>query len=184
MLCVLPLTRCPHPSHGSDHFNLRNGIARVVPRWTPDLVDYPHVLGMYTFGLEETNAYTEAEEFGMRTLSVDPGDTWAVHALTHVFEMQGRRNEGLRLLRELRVSTPVCRLWLCASQGPRESWGSRAVVTMVACLPPRLLGHRMTGKRATCCCATCTGTGGCSSWMKAMSMQSLYLGESETPTNL
>mgnify|MGYP000430160761 CR=1 FL=1 len=124
-----PCSRHAHTlAHGSDHFNLRNGIARVVPRWTPDLVDYPRVLGMYTFGLEETNAYTEAEEFGMRTLSVDPGDTWAVHALTHVFEMQGRRNEGLRLLRELRVSNLVCRLWLCASQG---------VVTIewFACLP-------------------------------------------------
>ena len=58
---------------------------------------------MYTFGLEENNAFAEAEEFGMRTLHVDPSDTWAVHAMVHVFEMQGRRNEGLRLMREMRV---------------------------------------------------------------------------------
>lgn len=47
--------------------------------------------------------YEEAENFAMRTLHMDPDDAWTVHAMCHVYEMQGRRNEGLRLLRETRV---------------------------------------------------------------------------------
>jgi len=30
-----------------DLFNLRNSVARVVPRWSPDMLGYPRVLGMY-----------------------------------------------------------------------------------------------------------------------------------------
>ena len=32
---------------------------------------------------------------------MDPSDAWSVHAMAHVFEVQCRRNEGLRFMREM-----------------------------------------------------------------------------------
>src|SRR5512134_2175914 len=56
---------------------------------------YSYVLGMHAFGLEECNQYAEAEVTGRRALDLVPTDGWAVHAVTHVMEMQGRIDEGI-----------------------------------------------------------------------------------------
>lgn len=61
---------------------------------------YSFVLGMHAFGLEECNQYPEAESAGLRALELAPEDCWAVHAVTHVMEMQGRIGEGARFLEE------------------------------------------------------------------------------------
>ncbi len=44
--------------------NLRDRIARALPKWSPEVPGYPIVLGMYAFGLEETGDYVHAEETG------------------------------------------------------------------------------------------------------------------------
>jgi tetratricopeptide (TPR) repeat protein len=49
---------------------------------------------MYAFGLEETGEYERAERAALRALEIDEGDVWAVHAMAHVLEMQGRQKEG------------------------------------------------------------------------------------------
>jgi hypothetical protein len=59
---------------------------------------YSFVLGMYAFGLEECNQYAEAEDAGRRALEMERQDAWAVHAVTHVMEMQGRVGEGIEWL--------------------------------------------------------------------------------------
>ena len=81
-----------------DSRNLRSRITRVLPHWTADVPGYSYVLGMYAFGLEECNQYTEAEETGRRALALEPKDAWAIHAVTHVMEMQGRTDEGIHWL--------------------------------------------------------------------------------------
>jgi tetratricopeptide (TPR) repeat protein len=81
-----------------DALNLRNRVARVLPYWTADDPGYSYVLGMYAFGLEECNQYPEAEDYGRRALALDARDPWSVHAVTHVMEMQGRREEGVDFL--------------------------------------------------------------------------------------
>ena len=81
-----------------DALNLRNRIARTLPVWSPSMPGYSFVLGMHAFGLEECNQYPEAEATGMRALEAAPEDCWAVHAVTHVMEMQGRVAEGIRFL--------------------------------------------------------------------------------------
>jgi tetratricopeptide (TPR) repeat protein len=53
------------------------------------------MLGMHAFGLEESGGYEEAERTGRRAVEINPGDIWAVHAVTHVMEMQGRQREGI-----------------------------------------------------------------------------------------
>jgi tetratricopeptide (TPR) repeat protein len=78
-----------------DALNLRNRISRVLPAWSTTLPGYSYVLGMHAFGLEECNQYVEAEATARRALDIEPTDGWAVHAVTHVMEMQGRIDEGI-----------------------------------------------------------------------------------------
>jgi tetratricopeptide (TPR) repeat protein len=81
-----------------DSLNLRNRVSRVLPYWSADVPGYSYILGMQAFGLEECNQYPEAEETGRRALDLEPKDAWAVHAVTHVMEMQGRIDEGVQWL--------------------------------------------------------------------------------------
>ena len=83
-----------------DALNLRNRVSRVLPGWSQSAPGYSFVLGMHSFGLEECNQYPEAEAVGLSALSLAPEDCWAVHAVTHVMEMQGRIGEGVRFLEE------------------------------------------------------------------------------------
>lgn len=76
--------------------NLRDRIARVLPKWSAEVPGYPIVLGMYAFGLEETGDYARAEETGRRAVEQQPLDCWAHHAVAHVMEMQGRTDDGIR----------------------------------------------------------------------------------------
>ena len=91
-----------------DNWNLRNRVSRVLPQWSPSMPGYSFLLGMHSFGLEECNQYPEAESTGMRALAMAPEDAWAVHAVTHVLEMQGRIAEGIDFLvsRESDWATP------------------------------------------------------------------------------
>ena len=78
-----------------DSQNLRDRIARVVTQYDEDTPGFGYVLGMYSFGLEECNEYARAEEVGRRAVEMSPGDMWAIHAVAHVLEMQGRQREGV-----------------------------------------------------------------------------------------
>lgn len=75
--------------------NLRDRIARVLPRWSQAVPGYPVVLGMYAFGLEEMGDYSRAEAMGREAVQREPLDCWAHHAVAHVLEMQGRPQEGI-----------------------------------------------------------------------------------------
>jgi tetratricopeptide (TPR) repeat protein len=81
-----------------DALNLRNRVARVLPAWSPSVPGYSYVLGLYAFGLEESNQYQAAEATGRRALELEQKDPWSIHAVTHVFEMQGRVEEGIEWL--------------------------------------------------------------------------------------
>lgn len=74
---------------------LRDRPAQVLDRWDASVPGYGYVLGMYAFGLEETGNYARAEDVGQRALAQNPRDPWAVHAVSHVLEMQGRVQEGI-----------------------------------------------------------------------------------------
>ncbi len=77
---------------------LRDRIAQALPSWSEDVPGYGYVLGMLAFGLEETNLFEQAESEGRRALALNPRDPWAVHAVTHVYEMNGRIDEGIEWL--------------------------------------------------------------------------------------
>jgi tetratricopeptide (TPR) repeat protein len=77
---------------------LRDRVAGVLPHWDREVPGYGYVLGMYAFGLEETALYRRAEDAGRQALALGPRDPWAIHAVAHVMEMEGRQREGIRFL--------------------------------------------------------------------------------------
>ena len=90
--------RCNGRSCGISTAATRPGCASARPARLPawDEADplFAHVLALYAFGLEEGNLYPQAEGVGRRALAIDPRVPWAVHAVAHVMEMQGRFEEG------------------------------------------------------------------------------------------
>lgn len=73
---------------------LRDAPAAVLGRIAESTIGYGVVLGMFAFGLEECGDCPRAEEFGRRARTLNPDDLWALHAVAHVMEMQGRHEEG------------------------------------------------------------------------------------------
>jgi tetratricopeptide (TPR) repeat protein len=87
---------------------LRDRVQHILPAWSETDPEYGYLLGMQAFGLEECGHYPQAEETGKRAVALNPYDAWAYHAVAHVFEMQGRTDEG------------IC--WL---SGSAENWSPR-----------------------------------------------------------
>lgn len=86
-----------------DAAGLRDRPARMLLSWDPSHPLFGFVLGMHAFGLEECNLYPQAEDVGMRALDAERRDVWALHAVVHVHEMQGRVESGLRFMDERRA---------------------------------------------------------------------------------
>ena len=77
-----------------DSANLQQRVARVLPEWDATDPLRPYVLGLHAFGLEENQHYAQAEASGREALAGGARVPWAMHAVAHVMEMQGRFNEG------------------------------------------------------------------------------------------
>ena len=82
---------------GHSHM-LRDRVARVLPHWSRSVPGHGFVEGMYAFGLEEAGDYEQAEARGREAVALNKQDGWAVHAVAHVLEMQGRAAEGADFL--------------------------------------------------------------------------------------
>lgn len=85
-----------------DFTQLRDSPARVLEIWKDNYSSFPEygsLLGMYAFGLEENNQYEKSEKIGRRAIELVPTDSWCVHAVTHVLEMEGRQIEGIEFLK-------------------------------------------------------------------------------------
>ena len=91
-----------------DARNLRDSIARVMHAWDHSAPGYPYLLGMWAFGLEESGDYARAEEAGRKAVDLDPANIWAVHAVAHVMEMQGRQREGIQWLTQTEAAWAGC----------------------------------------------------------------------------
>ena len=91
-----------------DAAQLSGRVEPLLAGWPEDDALHPYVLAMQAFGLEEAGRFAEAEDAGRRALAADPRVPWAIHAVAHVMEMQGRHDEGL--------------VWMAAR---RAHWGAR-----------------------------------------------------------
>lgn len=90
-------------AHALDFFlghaaGLRDRPTAAMRAWRNGERGFSWLLGMQAFGLEECGQYGAAEDAGRMALALEPGDAWAVHAVTHVMEMQGRDREGVVFL--------------------------------------------------------------------------------------
>jgi tetratricopeptide (TPR) repeat protein len=72
--------------------------AGVSGHWGPETPGHGHFLSAHSFAMAEVGQYTVAERCAREALASQPQDLWALHGLTHVFEMQGRTREGIELL--------------------------------------------------------------------------------------
>ena len=81
-----------------NRLELRDTAARVLPAWTRDRPGWGYVQGIYAFGLEENADYRQAESRARAALDHNPRDVWSVHALAHVFEMEGSQRDGVDFL--------------------------------------------------------------------------------------
>ncbi len=72
--------------------------AGVAGHWGTQTPGYGHFLSAHAFAMEEVGQYVVAERCAREALAVQPQDLWALHGLAHVFEMQGRVQEGIELL--------------------------------------------------------------------------------------
>jgi tetratricopeptide (TPR) repeat protein len=81
-----------------NRLELRDVAARVLPAWPSGDPAWGYVQGIWAFGLEENGDYQGAESAAAGALARNPRDVWSVHALTHVYEMQGRHQPGVSFL--------------------------------------------------------------------------------------
>ena len=77
-------------------------VETALPAWAADDPLRPYVLGMQAFGLEESHRYAEAEVVGRQALAGPARVPWAIHAVAHVMEMQGRHDAGQAWMAEWR----------------------------------------------------------------------------------
>src|SRR6201994_568035 len=81
-----------------NRLELRDTAARVLPAWTRDQPGWGYVQGIYALGREENADYRQAESRARAALDHNPRDVWSVHALAHVFEMEGSQRDGVEFL--------------------------------------------------------------------------------------
>jgi tetratricopeptide (TPR) repeat protein len=103
-----------------NRLDLRDVAARLLPAWPEGEPGWGYVQGIYAFGLEENADYRQAEARARAALRQNPRDVWAVHALAHVFEMEGSQRRGLGFL------SASARHW-SASYFAIHNWWHRAL---------------------------------------------------------
>ena len=97
-LMNLKLTQFLHFWRG-DAANMRDVVGRALYAWDPAMPGYGFVLGMLSFGFEEGGDYEAAERVGREAVDLNPEDSWAVHAVAHTIEMEGRHTDGIEWLK-------------------------------------------------------------------------------------
>ncbi len=75
---------------------LRDRPAQALGAWSESDANYPNLLGMLAFGLEEMNQHDRAFEVGFEAVERNPQDVWALHAVGHTFEETGRFSDGMK----------------------------------------------------------------------------------------
>ena len=89
-----------------DLVGMRRSLDRAMPHWRADVPGCGYVLGCHAFVLEESGELGQAERIGRQALELAPDDVWGAHAVTHVFEMEGRAADGIAWLASQAAQLP------------------------------------------------------------------------------
>jgi hypothetical protein len=84
------------------------GTTRLLPRWSEEVPGYGFLLGCHAFALEEHGAFRDAERIGRQAVAMEPADAWGLHAVGHVYEMQGRVEDGIAWFEAGRPTWTAC----------------------------------------------------------------------------
>lgn len=79
-----------------DKAGLLRSIEQALQALPADHPDHGFMLGCHAFALEENGHYAAAEQVGRRAVAMEPRDAWGLHAVSHVHEMTGRVDDGIR----------------------------------------------------------------------------------------
>lgn len=82
--------------------------AGLLPAWDASRPGYGFVLGCHAFALEENGELRAAEALGRQAVLHQPDDAWALHAVAHVHEMEGRVAHGIAWLEGARPVWSRC----------------------------------------------------------------------------
>ncbi|GEM75730.1 tetratricopeptide repeat protein [Vibrio sagamiensis] len=77
---------------------------QVLPYWDEKVPGYWMFAAAHAFALEEMGEYQLSEIFARQTLAINQRDLIAKHTIAHIFEMQGRTQEGIDFLQQSSVS--------------------------------------------------------------------------------
>jgi tetratricopeptide (TPR) repeat protein len=117
-----------------DAQNLRDRVGRSLHAFDPADPHHAFVKGMQSFGLEEAGHYGEAEAAGIEAVERNRDDVWAIHAVVHTYEMQGRIDEGIRFLQSRQDDWGDNNLFMV------HNWWHLAVYLLEAGLIDQVLG--------------------------------------------
>jgi hypothetical protein len=81
-----------------DRRGLQKSIENVINRVGRDHPHIGYLMGCHAFALEENGDYKAAESTGRIAVAGAPKDAWGLHAVSHVYEMTGRAQEGIEWL--------------------------------------------------------------------------------------
>lgn len=117
-----------------DALRLRDRIGGALSAWDEDDPHRGPLLGMYAFGLEECGHYAQARETGSAAIERNGHDVWAIHAVVHTYEMQGRFADGIAFL-DARVED-----WADRNFMKVHTWWHYALYALEAGRPDTALG--------------------------------------------
>ncbi|CAH1783936.1 unnamed protein product [Owenia fusiformis] len=92
---------------------MRDSIARVLPHWKQEMPLYGYLMGMYSFGLCETNMFAKAEKVARKGLDINSRDAWSTHSMAHVLEMTGRHDDGVAFMSSTVNDWSPCGMLAC-----------------------------------------------------------------------
>ncbi|KDO25037.1 hypothetical protein SPRG_09766 [Saprolegnia parasitica CBS 223.65] len=81
-----------------DKSNMLHVVSRVLPQWSATMPGYSHLLAMQAYALSENGDHGAAHSLADRAMSMHEEDAVALHALLHVYEVQGKHQDGASLL--------------------------------------------------------------------------------------
>ncbi len=105
--------KCAHEAYYlvGESDRMRQSVLHILPAWHDAIPYHGFLLGMAAFGLEEAGDYRRAEEFGRKAVAMEPRDCWAVHAVAHTLQMEGRAQETIDWLEKMEAHWDTAR-WL------------------------------------------------------------------------